>query len=127
MVDLERTFNVPVIESYGMTEAAHQMASNPLPPRKRKAGTVGIAAGPEIAIMDEQGRLLSQGEVGEIVIRGASVIEGYQSNPEANKKAFTNGWFRTGDQGQFDKNHLTITARIKEIINRGGEIYPANR
>jgi acyl-CoA synthetase (AMP-forming)/AMP-acid ligase II len=122
MKALEDTFNAPVIESYGMTEAAHQMASNPLPPRERKPGTVGIAAGPEIAVMDEDGRLLPPGSIGEVVIRGANVTNGYQSNPEANAKAFTNGWFRTGDQGVMDEHgYLRLTGRLKEIINRGGE------
>ncbi|BBK40192.1 AMP-dependent synthetase [Allostella vacuolata] len=120
---LEETFSVPVIESYGMTEAAHQMASNPLPPRPRKPGTVGVAAGPEVAIMDELGPdLLPQGEVGEVVIRGDNVTAGYAANPEANAKAFTDGWFRTGDQGMLDaEGYLTITGRLKELINRGGE------
>ncbi|MCJ7767549.1 acyl--CoA ligase, partial [Candidatus Bathyarchaeota archaeon] len=122
MADLEKTFNAPVIEAYGMTEAAHQIASNPLPPGRRKAGSVGIASGPEIAVMDDKGNLLVKGEVGEIVIRGPNVTKGYENNPEANKKAFTNGWFRTGDQGYFDEDsYLTITDRIKEIINRAGE------
>jgi acyl-CoA synthetase (AMP-forming)/AMP-acid ligase II/acyl carrier protein len=122
MIELERIFDVPVIEAYGMTEAAHQMASNPLPPQMRKPGSVGIAAGPEIAIMDEAGGLLSSGEVGEIVIRGANVTPGYDNNPQANSTAFTNGWFRTGDQGRLDHvGYLFITGRIKEIINRGGE------
>lgn len=122
MLELERVFGVPVIEAYGMTEAAHQMASNPLPPRNRKPGSVGIAAGPEIAIMDQSGRLLSVGEIGEIVIRGANVTPGYDNNPQANQAAFTDGWFRTGDQGRLDdEGYLFITGRIKEIINRGGE------
>ncbi len=96
---LEQTFGVPVIESYGMTEAAHQMASNPLPPRKRYPGSVGIAAGPEIAIMDADGNLLPPGELGEVVIRGRDVTAGYENNPEANAAAFTNGWFRTWRSG----------------------------
>lgn len=122
MVELENVFKVPVIESYGMTEAAHQMTSNPIPPRKRKAGSVGIAAGPEVAIVDEIGNLLPQRETGEIVIRGANVTPGYENNPSANKAAFTNGWFRTGDQGFMDNDgYLYISGRIKEIINRGGE------
>ncbi|MGE5146034.1 MAG: acyl--CoA ligase [Candidatus Eiseniibacteriota bacterium] len=122
MAELEGVFTAPVVEAYGMTEASHQMASNPLPPRPRKAGTVGIAAGPEIAIMDEDGRLLKQGEVGEIVIRGQNVTLGYEANPKANASAFTNGWFRTGDQGSFDADgYLSLTGRLKEIINRGGE------
>jgi acyl-CoA synthetase (AMP-forming)/AMP-acid ligase II/thioesterase domain-containing protein len=122
MADLERTFGTSVIESYGMTEASHQIASNPLPPRKRKPGSVGLATGPEIGIMDEEGNMLSQGDIGEIVIRGITVTRGYENNPEANQKSFTNGWFRTGDQGYFDEdNYLIIRARVKEIINRGGE------
>jgi acyl-CoA synthetase (AMP-forming)/AMP-acid ligase II len=105
-----------------MTEAAHQMASNPLPPRVRKPGTVGPAAGPEIAIMDDKGAILGEGETGEVVIRGRNVTPGYDKNPEANAKSFTDGWFRTGDQGHLDHDgYLTITGRLKEIINRGGE------
>ncbi len=123
MADLQATFGCPVIESYGMTEAAHQMASNPMPPAPQKAGTVGLAAGPEVAIMEEDGsRLLPVGETGEIVIRGANVTGGYLENPQANEDAFTEGWFRTGDQGVFDADgYLSITGRLKEIINRGGE------
>ena len=122
MAQLERTFRAPVIEAYGMTEAAHQMASNPLPPRPRKPGSVGVAAGPDVAIMDERGALLPGGEIGEVVIRGTNVTPGYESNPEANAKAFTNGWFRTGDQGALDEEgYLRLTGRLKELINRGGE------
>ncbi|MFN0316783.1 MAG: acyl--CoA ligase, partial [Burkholderiales bacterium] len=120
--ELEATFNAPLIESYGMTEAAHQMASNPLPPKVRKPGSVGIAAGPEVAIMDQGGNLLPSGATGEIVIRGANVTLGYQNNPKANAEAFTHGWFRTGDQGVMDdEGYVTLTGRLKEIINRGGE------
>jgi acyl-CoA synthetase (AMP-forming)/AMP-acid ligase II len=122
MAELEQAFRAPVIESYGMTEASHQMASNPLPPRPRKPGSVGVAAGPEIAIMDESGALLPQGGSGEIVVRGPNVTRGYVNNPEANAKAFTNGWFRTGDQGSLDgEGYLRISGRLKEMINRGGE------
>jgi acyl-CoA synthetase (AMP-forming)/AMP-acid ligase II len=122
MAALEETFSAPVIESYGMTEAAHQMASNPLPPKARHAGSVGIAAGPDIAIMDESGALLPAGALGEIVIRGRDVTRGYENNPDANAKAFTNGWFRTGDQGTLDADgYLRLTGRLKELINRGGE------
>jgi acyl-CoA synthetase (AMP-forming)/AMP-acid ligase II len=120
--EIEEIFGAPLIESYGMTEAAHQMASNPLPPRKRIAGSVGIAAGPQVAIMDDSGTLLPPGESGEIVIRGPNVTGGYENNPKANAEAFTDGWFRTGDQGVMDADgYLTITGRLKEIINRGGE------
>ncbi|MDH5188570.1 MAG: acyl--CoA ligase [Rhodospirillaceae bacterium] len=122
MSELEETFACPVIEAYGMTEATHQMASNPLPPAARKPGTVGIAAGPEVGIMDEQGNLLGRGETGEIVIKGDNVTAGYENNPQANIDNFTNGWFRTGDQGIMDaEGYLAITGRLKEIINRGGE------
>ena len=120
--ELEAVFRAPLVEAYGMTEAAHQMASNPLPPRARKPGSVGVAAGPEIAIMDEAGRLLDRGATGEVVIRGPNVTAGYENNPKANAEAFTNGWFRTGDQGVLDaEGYLSLTGRLKEIINRGGE------
>ncbi|MBK7531711.1 acyl--CoA ligase [Piscinibacter sp.] len=119
---LEQIFNAPLIEAYGMTEATHQMASNPLPPALRKPGTVGPAAGPEVAIMSEDGVLLARGETGEIVIRGPNVTAAYESNPKANAEAFHNGWFRTGDQGVMDaEGYVSITGRLKEIINRGGE------
>ncbi len=122
MAELEQVFGVPVVEAYGMTEAAHQMSCNPLPPGVRKAGTVGPAAGAEVGIMDATGRLLPAGATGEIVIRGENVTAGYENNPAANETAFVNGWFRTGDQGQLDADgYLTITGRLKEIINRGGE------
>jgi len=122
MESLEQTFDVPVIEAYGMTEASHQMASNPLPPRSRFSGCVGVAAGPDIAIMNESGDLLPWGSLGEVVIRGRNVTSGYEANPEANAKAFANGWFRTGDQGVMDEHgYLRLTGRLKELINRGGE------
>ena len=122
MAALEETFGAPVIESYGMTEAAHQMASNLLPPGERKPATVGVAAGPEVEIMDEDGNILARGETGEIVIKGPNVTKGYENNPDANATAFTNGWFRTGDQGVMDAGgYISITGRLKEIINRGGE------
>jgi acyl-CoA synthetase (AMP-forming)/AMP-acid ligase II len=122
MLELEKTFRAPVIESYGMTEASHQMASNPLPPGPRKPGSVGIAAGPEVGIMDESGQLLPRGDTGEVVIRGPNVTPGYEANEEANTKAFSGGWFRTGDQGILDEDgYLRLTGRLKELINRGGE------
>jgi acyl-CoA synthetase (AMP-forming)/AMP-acid ligase II len=122
LAELESVFGVPVIEAYGMTEAAHQMASNPLPPGVRKPGTVGLAAGPAVAIMDERGTLLPAGGVGEIVVRGPNIFSGYEHRPEANAAGFTGGWFRTGDAGVIDEQgYVTITSRLKEIINRGGE------
>ncbi|TPI73314.1 acyl--CoA ligase [Mesorhizobium sp. B2-8-9] len=122
MAELESTFGCPVIEAYGMTEAAHQMASNRLPPGLRKPGSVGASAGPEVAVMAPDGRLLKPGEVGEIVIRGPNVTAGYEKNPDANASAFAHGWFHTGDQGVLDEDsYLRVTGRLKEIINRGGE------
>ena len=122
MADMEALFGAPMIEAYGMTEASHQMASNPLPPEARKPGSVGRGSNVEIAIMNDDGLLLSQGETGEVVIAGGNVTAGYESNPEANAGAFTDGWFRTGDQGYLDEDgYLLLTGRLKEIINRGGE------
>ncbi len=122
MAELEDAFGVPVIESYGMTEATHQMASNPLPPAARKPGSVGVAAGPEVAVMDPDGVLLGPETVGEVVIRGANVTAGYLDRPDANAEAFIDGWFRTGDLGRIDpEGYLFLEGRIKEIINRGGE------
>lgn len=123
MAELERTFQAPVIEAYGMTEASHQMSSNPLPPGVQKPGSVGIPTGVEVAIMaEDDDRLMTKGQTGEVVIRGDNVTEGYENNPEANHSSFTKGWFRTGDQGRIDSDgYLFLTGRIKEIINRGGE------
>ncbi len=129
MEALEAAFKCPVIESYGMTEAAHQMTSNELPPGLRKAGAVGVAAGPEVRLMDTAGAFVAPGQEGEIVIRGPNVTGGYDNNPSANAQAFVpdpvghgGPWFRTGDQGVFDADgFLTISGRLKEIINRGGE------
>ena len=122
MAELEEVFGAPVVEAYAMTEASHQMTCNPLPPGERKAGTVGVAAGPEVSIMDAEGDVLTAGSVGEVVIKGPNVTDGYENNPDANATAFTSGWFRTGDQGVMDEDgYLTITGRLKEIINRGGE------
>ena len=122
ITELEAIFGSPLIEAYGMTEATHQMASNPLPPGLRKPGSVGVSAGPEVAIMGLDGGLLGANAVGEIVIRGANVTGGYENNPGANEEGFLNGWFRTGDQGVRDADgYISITGRLKEIINRGGE------
>ena len=119
---LEAAFGAPVLEAYGMTEAAHQMASNPLPPSDRKPGSVGQGTDVKISIMDKAGNHLQVGEAGEVVIKGPNVITGYENNPEANANSFVDGWFRTGDQGVLDEHgYLTLVARIKELINRGGE------
>ena len=119
---LNDIFQTPVIEAYGMTEATHQMTSNPLPPAIQKPGLVGMPAGPEICIMNDKNEKLSQGEIGEICIKGDNVTNGYENNPEANKQSFVNDWFRTGDEGFFDEDgYLKISGRLKEIINKGGE------
>ncbi|HLG60228.1 MAG TPA: acyl--CoA ligase [Vicinamibacterales bacterium] len=122
MHDLEAAFGAPVLEAYGMTEAAHQMASNPLPPATRLPGSVGRGTDVGISIMDPEGKHLPAGERGEVVIQGPNVVRGYENNPEANATSFVDGWFRTGDQGFLDENgYLTLTGRLKEMINRGGE------
>jgi acyl-CoA synthetase (AMP-forming)/AMP-acid ligase II len=119
---MESVFGAPVLEAYGMTEASHQMASNPLPPAERKFGTVGQGTGVRIGIMDGEGRQLEPGRQGEVVIQGPSVIQGYENHPEANASSFVNGWFRTGDEGVLDaQGYLRLVGRRKELINRGGE------
>ncbi len=121
--ELEKAFDAPVLEAYAMTEAAHQMTSNPLPPGKRQPGSVGIGQGVEVRILDQDGKEVPQGSEAEICIRGENVTKGYLNNPEANKSSFTkDGFFRTGDQGKVDKDgYVFITGRIKELINKGGE------
>ncbi|MCJ1361585.1 hypothetical protein MMC16_000685 [Acarospora aff. strigata] len=121
--ELEKAYDAPVLEAYAMTEAAHQMTSNPLPPAKRQPGSVGIGQGVEVKILDQDGKEVPQGSEAEICIRGENVTKGYLNNPEANKTSFTKeGFFRTGDQGKQDKEgYVFITGRIKELINKGGE------
>lgn len=122
MAAMDRRFGVPVVEAYGMTEAAHQISCNPLTAGRQKPGSVGIAAGPEAAIMDADGNFIDCGETGEIVIRGANVTCGYLNNPEANDAGFAAGWFHTGDQGRMDEEgYIYLTGRLKELINQGGE------
>jgi acyl-CoA synthetase (AMP-forming)/AMP-acid ligase II len=122
LAQLEARFDAPLLEAYAMTEASHQMTSNPLPPAVHKPGSVGRGANVDVGIMNEAGDLLPAGEQGEVVVRGANVTRGYHNNPEANAAAFTNGWFRTGDRGVLDaEGYLTLVGRIKELINRGGE------
>src|ERR1700674_2556949 len=119
---IEDLFGVPFVEAYGMTEASHQMTSNPLPPRHRKAGSVCGGTGLRISIMDKEGNHLGTDQRGEVAIQGANVFRGYENNAEANTRAFVNGWFRTGDQGFLDEDcYLHLTGRIKDIIIRGGE------
>jgi amino acid adenylation domain-containing protein len=119
--ELERVFHSHVLETYGMTETS-VITCNPPPLRQRKPGSVGMAVGIEIAIMDERGAELPAGEIGEIVVRGASVMQGYDNDPAASRQVFTQGWFRTGDQGFLDTDsYLFVTGRFTEIINCGGE------
>tara|TARA_B100000579_G_scaffold438003_1_gene470750 strand:+ start:2541 stop:4034 length:1494 start_codon:yes stop_codon:yes gene_type:complete len=124
LVDLEKRFGAPVLEAYGMTEASHQMSSNPMPPEERKAGSVGKPTGVEINIMsmESMGNMLETNKIGEVVIKGENVTSGYHNNDDANKDSYVSGWFRTGDQGFIDEDgYLNLTGRIKELINRGGE------
>jgi acyl-CoA synthetase (AMP-forming)/AMP-acid ligase II len=118
---LEGYLGVPALEAYGMTEASHEMAANPLPPDRRLPGSVGLPTGAEIRVADERGVSLPKGGVGEVVIRGPGVMDGYLASDAANAEAFYGEWFRTGDQGRFEDGYLLLTGRIKEIIIRGGE------
>ncbi len=128
LTELEEVFHTQVVETYGATEVSGHITCQPLPSRPRKTGAVGMAAGPEVTIMDAWGTLLPAGETGEVVVRGASLMQGYDNDPMANQSAFTSGWFRTGDQGYVDADgYLFITGRLKEIINRGGEKIAPNR
>jgi len=118
----EDRIGVPLVEAYGMTEAAHQMSSNPLPPLDRRAGTVGVATGIEIALLDDDWNEVPAGERGEVSVRGSSIVDGYLNNPEANEANFKNGWFRTGDVGtKSEDGYVTLVGRTKELINRAGE------
>jgi acyl-CoA synthetase (AMP-forming)/AMP-acid ligase II len=122
----EHVYGAPMLEAYGMTEASHQMTSNPLPPARRVPGSVGVATGTEVRVVDRQRRFLREGCPGEVVIRGPGVTAGYLSNPQANAEAFFDGWFRTGDRGVLDGGYLRLEGRLKEMILRGGEnISPA--
>jgi oxalate---CoA ligase len=121
MQRLEDVYGVPLLEAYGMTEASHQMASNPLPPDRREPGSVGVPTGTEIRVVDGKGIELPSGEAGEVVIRGAGLTPGYLNNPEANAEAFRDGWFRTGDRAVLENGYLKLQGRIKEMILRGGE------
>ena len=122
MHHMEELFGVPLLEAYGMTEAAHQMTSNPLPPRAHKPGSVGVPSGVQVSIINGHGHHLGIDKRGEIVVRGPSVFIGYENNDEANASSFKDGWFRTGDEGFLDQDgYLHLTGRLKEQINRAGE------
>jgi acyl-CoA synthetase (AMP-forming)/AMP-acid ligase II len=118
---LEGYLGVPMLEAYGMTEASHEMAANPLPPARRVLGSVGIPTGTEVDIVDDTGASLQPGQAGEVVIRGPGVMAGYVGDPDANARAFFGEWFRTGDQGVLEDGYLRLVGRLKEIIIRGGE------
>jgi acyl-CoA synthetase (AMP-forming)/AMP-acid ligase II len=121
MARCEERYGVPMLEAYGMTEASHEMAANPLPPAERRPGTVGIPTAAAVRIVDPEWRDLPDGEVGEVVVRGPGVTPGYLADPKANEQSFRDGWFRTGDQGVLDGGYLRLVGRIKELIIRGGE------
>jgi acyl-CoA synthetase (AMP-forming)/AMP-acid ligase II len=117
----EARLGVPMIEAYGMTEAGHQMTSNPLPPAARLEGSVGIPAGADVRIVDSAGLDVAPGAAGEVAIRGPGLTPGYRSNERANSEAFFDGWFRTGDEGVLEDGYLRLRGRLKELIIRGGE------
>src|SRR5258708_9855 len=122
MAKMEELFGAPVLEAYGMTEASHQMSSNPQPPLARKPGSVGPGTGVKIGIMDDNGNLLTCGQRGEVSIQGPNVVPEYENNPKATAKSSTNGWTGTVDDGCLHADgYLTLTRRLKELINRGGE------
>jgi acyl-CoA synthetase (AMP-forming)/AMP-acid ligase II len=121
MQAVEARYGVPMLEAYGMTEAGHQMTSNPLPPARRMPGSVGVPAGAEIRIVDADGVDVPAGERGEVAVKGPGLTPGYLENPEANAASFFDGWFRTGDEGVVDDGYLRLRGRLKEMIIRGGE------
>lgn len=127
MQAFEQTFDTPVIEIYGMSETAGVICSNPLPPAVRKPGSVGIPAGPELLVVDRLGEAVPTGQTGEVLVRGANVMAGYDGAPADNEQAFFGRWLRTGDEGHLDDDgYLVLTGRLKELINRGGEKISPN-
>lgn len=118
---IEKRFEVPMLEAYGMTEASHQIAANPLPPRRREPGSVGVAVGSEVTVLDDDGAPQPDGMQGQIAIRGPGLTPGYLENAQANAAAFVDGWFRTGDRGVVRDGYIYLQGRLKELINRGGE------
>ncbi|MBV1903158.1 MAG: non-ribosomal peptide synthetase, partial [Marinosulfonomonas sp.] len=127
MKDLEKLFDVPVIQTFGMTEASPLITSTRLAPHQRKPNSVGSSCGTELAILDTGSGIIAKGKVGEVAIKGANVFTGYEGDESANSASFRNGWFITGDRGYLDEDgDLFLTGRTKDMINRGGEkISPA--
>jgi acyl-CoA synthetase (AMP-forming)/AMP-acid ligase II len=121
MRDVEARLGVPMVEAYGMTEATHQMTSNPLPPAERRPGSVGVSAGAAVRIVDDAGRDVPPGQPGEVAVTGPGLTPGYLGNEQANAESFFDGWFRTGDIGVLNDGYLELKGRRKEMINRGGE------
>lgn len=121
--ELGKRYGCPVVEAYAMTEAAHQVCSNPVSESGTREGSVGLPTGIELRILDDDGNEMSKGEVGEVGIKGVNVMKGYLGNDDANAKSFTaSGFFRTGDQGKMTEGgYVVLTGRIKELINKGGE------
>lgn len=122
MQEVERLFGVPVIQTFGMTEAGPLITSTGLRPADRLPGSVGRSCGPEIRIVPGAARSAQGHAIGEVAIRGENVFGGYENDDEANRLAFREGWFFTGDTGYLDHaGNLFLTGRIKQLINRGGE------
>ncbi len=125
MKRFEKTFNCLVIEGYGLSESTCRSTFNP-PDQERRPGSCGKPIGNEMRVVDEEDREVTDGELGEIVLRGENILKGYYRNPEATATAFRNGWFHTGDIGYRDKDgFFYIVDRKSDMIIRGGEnIYP---
>ena len=119
----EERFNLPIIETMGLTETAAQILTNPLPPARRKPGSPGLPVGDEVIIADQHLNALPANQEGELLVRGANVMQRYFRDETATRQALvTGGWLRTGDLGRKDQEgYLFITGRLKELIIKGGE------
>ncbi|MDR0358750.1 MAG: AMP-binding protein, partial [bacterium] len=122
MEAVEDAFGVPVVESYGISEASSQVTANDVPPGTRRPGWVGTPRGVEVWVVGPDGAALAPGDVGEVIVRGPTVMRGYLGDPEATEAALRGGWLHTGDLGaRSEEGALRIAGRSKELINRGGE------
>lgn len=122
--EFERRYRVPIIESYGITEGCSQITSNPIEKGKQKPGSVGIAYGNQIKIVDETGKETCKGVQGEVWIKGENITQGYYRKQEETEKSFCDGWFKSGDIGYLDEEgYLFLSGRKKELINRAGEKF----